>query len=164
MLPFLSDEMLITKIFFSVEKWLFTKTFFGQKSAAAAASPAARWGSSTTSGPKTCFAKSEHIMLVLPLAPQLTIHFLFRKISSAAPPWGTWLRTHCWGIEREEPRRNQSHDLKSFVPQACALPLCHNHYPNGPTELNLDDHFTWHWSGLFENLMHLVKFNMARLK
>ena len=45
------------------------------------------------------FPKSEHIMLVLPQAAQLRIHFLLRKISSAAPPWRTWLRTHYWGIE-----------------------------------------------------------------
>ena len=41
-------------------------------------------------------------MLVSPQAAQLSIHFLLKKISSVAPPWGTWLRTHYLGIEREE--------------------------------------------------------------
>ena len=41
-------------------------------------------------------------MLLLPQAAQLSIHFLFRKISSAAPPWGSWLRTYYQEIEREE--------------------------------------------------------------
>ena len=37
--------------------------------------------------------------LVSPQAARLSIHFLLRKISRAAPPWGTWLRTHYGGIE-----------------------------------------------------------------
>ena len=52
--------------------------------------------------PPCFFAKSVHIMLVLPPAAQLNVHFWPRIISSAAPPRGTWFRTHYWGIEREE--------------------------------------------------------------
>ena len=48
------------------------------------------------------FAKSVLFMLYLPQAVQLSIHFLLRKISSVAPPWRTWLRTHYWGIERRK--------------------------------------------------------------
>ena len=44
--------------------------------------------------------KSVHIMLVSPQAAQLSIHFLLKKISSAAPPCGTWIRTYYWVIER----------------------------------------------------------------
>ena len=40
-------------------------------------------------------------MLVSPQAAQLSVHFLLRKISSVASPWGTWLRTHYWRIEKE---------------------------------------------------------------
>ena len=50
-------------------------------------------------------------MLALPQAAQLSIHFLWRKISNVAPPWGTWFWTHYWRIEREEkspaPGRNR---------------------------------------------------------
>ena len=37
--------------------------------------------------------KSFHILLVLPQAAQLRIHFLLRKIGNVAPPRGTRLRT-----------------------------------------------------------------------
>ena len=44
---------------------------------------------------------------------------LWKKISSAAPLRGIWLRTHNWGIEREEnslePVGNQTHDFKIFT-------------------------------------------------
>ena len=45
--------------------------------------------------------------------------FLLRKIGSAAHPWGTWLRTHHWGIEREEEkkpstRQESNPQLKEF--------------------------------------------------
>ena len=51
-----------------------------------------------------------------------------RKIVCTPPSWGTWLRAHCLGIEREEkspePGRNQTHGFNIFAQQACALPLC----------------------------------------
>ena len=77
-------------------------------------------------------AKSENVastkffgqMVVSSQATQLSIHFLFRKISSVAPLWGTWLRTHYWGIEIEEkstvPSGNRTHELKSF----CSAGMC----------------------------------------
>ena len=52
--------------------------------------------------------------------------------------WGTWLRTlHGWrkvGRDREEekspaPGGIRTYNLKSFAPQACALPLCYNCNP-----------------------------------
>ena len=59
--------------------------------------------------------------------------FLCKKNRFVAPPWGIWLRTHFWGIEREEenpaPCGNQTLDLKSFALQACALPLYYNCCP-----------------------------------
>ena len=84
--------------------------------------------------PPCFFAKSVHIMLVLPPAAQLNVHF-WPRISSAAPPWGTWFRTHYWGIDRDEkipaPGGNWTLDLMSFALRTCALPLCSNRFPRG---------------------------------
>ena len=56
--------------------------------------------------------------------------FLLRNISSVLPPRGTWLRTYYGWIEWEEKKpSDRSHDLKSFAPRACALPLCYNPCP-----------------------------------
>ena len=56
--------------------------------------------------PWTFFAQSMHI-------EHMAKHFL-RKISSLAPPWGTWLRTHYWW-DREEKKPSlggiRIHDL-----------------------------------------------------
>ena len=52
------------------------------------------------------------------------------KISSAAPPWGTLLKTHYWGLKREEqspvPSGNRTPDLKSFALLGSAHPLCYH--------------------------------------
>ena len=47
-------------------------------------------------------------------------HIFIGKISSVAPPWGTWIKdTLLLGLRREEkspaPGRIQTHDLKSFA-------------------------------------------------
>ena len=82
------------------------------------------------------FTPSMHIKLASPQAAQLNIHFS-RKISSDAPLWGTWLRTHhCW-IERdtEKEKRKKPSTQRDLNPwllchEACALLLCYNHCPN----------------------------------
>ena len=50
------------------------------------------------------FAQTVRIKLVSPQAAQLSI--LYWKISSVAPPQGTWLRTHFWW-DREKKRKDQ---------------------------------------------------------
>ena len=68
-------------------------------------------------------------------APSCTakLLFLWKKLTSVAPPRGIWLKIHYWGIGRKEkspaPGGNQTHNLKSFGLEACALPLCYNHCP-----------------------------------
>ena len=62
-------------------------------------------------GNYACFAKSS----------TAKHHFLLRKISSAAPPWGTWLRTHYWGIEREEKSPAPG---GSWVQKICSEGVC----------------------------------------
>ena len=77
------------------------------------------------------FARFVHIMLVSPQAAQLGIHFLLRKISSGAhllegPDKGHTTEGYKEKEKSPAPSRNQTHDLKSFILQACALPLCYN--------------------------------------
>ena len=62
--------------------------------------------------------------------------FPSRKIRSVASPREIWLRTRHWGIEREEkkkkslaPSKNGTLNLKSLVPEVCALPLRCNNCP-----------------------------------
>ena len=70
------------------------------------------------------FAKFVHIRFATSWTAKQ--HFWKKEITSLAPPWGAWWRTHYWGIEREEkslaPGWNRSHDLESFVLQAGPLP------------------------------------------
>ena len=75
------------------------------------------------------FTKSVHNLLVSLQAAQLSIRFLLRKIGSAEPPWGTWLRTHFWGMEREKAQHPAGIELTSFAVQLCALLLSYTHYP-----------------------------------
>ena len=67
----------------------------------------------------------------LPQAAWQSIIF-YRKTSSVVPPWGTSSKDALLiGLRREEkspaPGGIQTHNLKSFALQACALPLCYNH-------------------------------------
>ena len=56
---------------------------------------------SEDSNPGRLGGKRECYVCAMP--SPLPFIFLLRKISSAAPPWGTWSRTHHWGIERKKP-------------------------------------------------------------
>ena len=63
-------------------------------------------------------------------AARLSI-FKKRKIYRVAPPWGTWIKdTPLIGKRWKSavPGGIWTHDLKSYAPQACALPLCSNHF------------------------------------
>ena len=69
------------------------------------------------------FTQSVLIKLASPQAAQLSIHFS-RKISSDAPLWGTWLRTHHWWIERDSEKERE--DKKAQYPARFKpRPLCH---------------------------------------
>ena len=47
--------------------------------------------------------------------------FFNRKNSSAAPPWGTCLRTHHWGWEEKKPNTRQESNPQPPCYEACGL-------------------------------------------
>ena len=57
-------------------------------------------------------------------AEQLSIYFVWKKISSVAPPWGTWLRTHYWGKEREEEKACTQQELIPQHWEFCSSGMC----------------------------------------
>ena len=64
----------------------------------------------------TFLAQSMHIKLALPWAAQLSL--FYRKISSVAPPWETWIKTRYWedreGRKKPAPGGHQSHNLSGM--------------------------------------------------
>ena len=58
-------------------------------------------------------------------AAELSIRFLLRKISRVSSPWGTWLRTRYWGIEREERKNPCTRQESNPQPQEfCSAGVC----------------------------------------
>ena len=48
----------------------------------------------------------------------------WRKISSVASHWGAWLRTHHWGIEREEKKPSTWQESNPRPQEFCSTGMC----------------------------------------
>ncbi len=88
------------------------------------------WGTySRSSRPvlrRMTFFACVQIKLALSQASWLCI--FWRKISSVAPPWGTWLRTlYRWDRKEKKPSTWWDSNPRPLCLDACALPLCHIH-------------------------------------